>query len=69
MTVPSGLMNVNAYLSTHIGKLIQENIIFMRFYCCFKLSKKTEKVSNEQPTHAIIKCTLTDLVQQAKKSH
>ena len=30
-------------------KLIQENIIFMRFCCCFKLSKKTEKLSSEQP--------------------
>ena len=27
----------------HTGKWIQENIIFMRFCCCFKLSKKTEK--------------------------
>ena len=31
--------------------------MFMRF-CCFKQSKKTEKLSNEQPTHAIAKCTL-----------
>ena len=29
----------------HIEKWIQENIIFMRFYC-FKLSKKTGKLSN-----------------------
>ena len=34
----------------HIGKWIQENIIFMRFCCCFKLSKKTEKLLNEQLT-------------------
>ena len=32
------------------GKWIQENIIFMRFCCCFKLSKKTEKLLNEQLT-------------------
>ena len=47
----------------HIGKWIQENIIFMRFCCCFKLSKKTEKLSNKQLTHAIAKCTLTGLMQ------
>ena len=47
----------------HIGKWIQENIIFMRFCCCFKLNKKNEKLSNKQPTHAIAKCTLTGLVQ------
>ena len=51
----------------HIGKWIQENIIFMRF-CCFKLSKKFEKLSNEQLAQAITKCTLTGLVQQAKES-
>ena len=51
------------------GKWIQENIIFMRFCCCFKLSKKTEKLSNEQPMNAITKCTLAGLVQYAKKSH
>ena len=51
------------------GKWLQENIIFMRFCCCFKQSKKTEKLSNQQPTHAIAKCILTGLVQQAKKSH
>ena len=45
----------------HIGKWIQENIIFMRF-CCFKLSQKIQKLSNEQPTHAIAKWTLTGLV-------
>ena len=39
------------------GKLIQENIIFMRFCDCFKLSKKAEKLLNEQPTHALAKCT------------
>ena len=44
------------------GKWIQENIIFMRFCCCFKLSKKIEKLSTEQPTHTITKCTLTGLV-------
>ena len=27
----------------HTGKWIQENIIFMRFCCCFKLSKKNFK--------------------------
>ena len=47
----------------HIGKCVQENTIFTRFCCCFKLSKKIEKLSNEQPTHAIAKCTLTGLVQ------
>ena len=47
----------------HIGKWIQENIIFMRFCCCFKLRKKTEKLSNEQLTHTVAKCTLTGLVQ------
>ena len=46
----------------HTGKWIQENIIFMRFCCCFKLSK-TEKLSNEQPVNAITKCTLAGLVQ------
>ena len=46
----------------HIGKWIQENIIFMRFCCCFKLSKKTEKLLNEQLTLAIAKCTRTGLV-------
>ena len=30
---------------SHLGKWIQENIIFMRF-CCFKLSKKIEKLLN-----------------------
>ena len=44
----------------HIGKWIQEDIIFMRFYY-FKLSKKIEKLSKEQPTHAIAKCTPTGL--------
>ena len=36
----------------------------MRF-CCFKvkLSKKIEKLSNEQLTHAIAKSTPTSLVQ------
>ena len=47
----------------HIGKWIQENIIFMTFCCCVKLSKKTEKLSNELLTHGIAKCTLTGLVQ------
>ena len=47
----------------HIGKWIQEIIIFMRFCCCFKLSKKTEKLSNKQPRYAIAKCTLIGLVQ------
>ena len=46
----------------HMGKWVRENIIFMRFCCCFKLSKKIEKLLNEQPTHAIAKCTLTGLV-------
>ena len=43
----------------HIEKRIQENIIFMRFCCCFKLSKKISKLSNEQPINAIAKHTLT----------
>ena len=47
----------------HTEKWIQENIIFMRFCCCFKLSKKIEKLLNKQPTHDIAKCTLTDPVQ------
>ena len=47
----------------HIGKWIQENKMFMSFCCCFKLSKKIEKLLNEQLTHAIAKCTLTGLVQ------
>ena len=38
-------------------------IIFMRFCCCFIPSKKPEKLSKEQPTHATAKCTLTGLVQ------
>ena len=46
-----------------LEKWIQENIIFMRFCCCFKLSKKTEKLLNEQLTHIIAKCTRTGLVQ------
>ena len=33
---------------------------------CFKLSKKTEKLLNEQPTHAIAKCSLTGLVQKLR---
>ena len=51
-----------------VGKSTQENIIFMRFCCRFKLSKKTEKLLNEQRTLAIAKCMLTGLVQQATKS-
>ena len=47
----------------HIGKWVQENIIFKRFCWHFKLSKKTEKLLNEQPTHATAKCTLIGLVQ------
>ena len=35
----------------HIGKWIQENIIFKRFCCCFKLIKKIQKLLNEQLTH------------------
>ena len=46
----------------HNGRRIQENIIFMRF-CCFKMSKKIQKLSNEQPTHTTAKCTLTGRVQ------
>ena len=37
----------------HIGKWVQENIIFMRFCCCFKLTKKIKKLLNEQLTHTI----------------
>ena len=33
---------------------------------CFKLSKKTEKLLNEQLTHAISKCSLTGLVQRLR---
>ena len=36
----------------HIGKWIQENIIFMGFCCCFKLREKIEKLLNEQLTNA-----------------
>jgi len=50
------------------GKWIQENIIFVRFCCCFKLSKKIEKLSDEQPAHSITKSTLTGIVQKAEKS-
>ena len=53
---------------SHTGKWIQENIIFMRF-CCFKLSKKIEKLSNEQPMNTITKRTLAGRVHYAKKSH
>ena len=53
----------------HIGKWIQENIIFMRFCRHFKLSKKIEKLLNEQPTHAITKCTLTDWWKWDLKLH
>ena len=53
----------------HTGKWIQENIIFVRFCRCFKLSKKIEELSNEQLMNAITKCTLAGLVQYAKKSH
>ena len=42
----------------HLRKWIQENVSFVRFCCCFKLSKKIEKLS---------KCTLTGLAWQAKK--
>ena len=41
----------------HIGKWITS------FSWDFKLSKKIEKLSNEQLTHAITKCTLTGLVE------
>ena len=41
------------------------HLIFTRFCCCFKMSKKLKNCW----THAITKCTLTSLVQQAKKSH
>ena len=47
----------------HTGKWIQENIIFMRFCCCFILSKKTEKLSKEQLMNAITKSTVAGLVQ------
>ena len=53
----------------HTGKWIQENLTFMRFCCCFTLSKKIEKLVNEQQTHAITKCTRIGLVQKAKKYH
>ena len=49
----------------HTGKWIQENIIFVRFCCCFKLSEKTENT----PMNSITKFTLAGLVQYAKKSH
>ena len=35
-------------------------------FCCFKLRKMIEKLSNEQPMNAITKCTLAGLVQYAK---
>ena len=34
----------------HTGKWIQENIVFMRFCFCFKLSKKTEKMHTDWPS-------------------
>ena len=40
----------------------------MRFCGCFKLSTKIQKLRKEKLTLAITKCTLTGLVQQAKKS-
>ena len=43
-----------------LGNGYRENIVYMRFCCCFKLSEKIEKLSNEQPIHAIAKCTLSD---------
>ena len=54
-----------------IFKILLENIIFMRFCCWLRLSKKIEKLLNEQPTHTITKCTLTGLGTSAigKKSH
>ena len=36
---------------------------FHEIWCCFKLSKKIEKLLNEQPALTIAKCTLTGLVQ------
>ena len=55
--------------SGHTGKWIQENVIFMRVCCCFKLSKKIEKLSNKQPMNTITICTLAGLMQYAKKPH
>ena len=40
----------------HIGKWIQEDTIFMRVCCCFKWSKKIEKLSNKLLTHAANTC-------------
>ena len=37
--------------------------VFMRFCYGFKMSKKIEKLLNEQLTHTIAKCTLTGLVR------
>ena len=45
------------------GKWIQENVIFMRFFVVVLKWVKTEKLLNEQPAHAIAKCTLTGQVQ------
>ena len=36
---------------------------FHEILLLFYTAKKIEKLSNEQPTHAIAKCTLTGLVQ------
>ena len=52
----------------HTGKWIQENAILIIFRC-FKLSKMIERLLNQQLTQSIAKCTLTGLVQQAKKSY
>ena len=72
-----GNLFIITYLSTHT--VYQYEILFFfslwgggnmaimengyRKTKCFKLSKKTEKLLNKQPTHAIAKCTLTGLVQ------
>ena len=47
----------------HTEKWIQEKIIFMRFCCSFKLSKKKKKTLKVQPIDALAKCTLTSLEQ------
>ena len=52
----------------HTGKRIQENISFMRFCCCFKLSKKIQKLSNELPTNTIAECTLCNRLRNLVRS-
>ena len=44
-------------------KMVTGKHNFHEILLFFKLSRRIEKLSNEQPTHAIAKCPLTGLVQ------